>query len=35
MKLAAYLDIDLNWMLVVLGYHGPVSAVEREMIPRM
>lgn len=35
MKLASYLDIDLNWMLVVLGYHGPVSAVEREMIPRM
>lgn len=35
MKLASYLDIDLNWMLVVLGYHGSVSAVEREMIPRM
>lgn len=35
MKLAAYLDIDLNWMLVVLGYRGPVSAVERELIPRM
>lgn len=34
-KLAAYLDIDLNWMMVVLGYHGPVSPFERELIPRM
>lgn len=34
-RLAAYLDIDLNWMMLVLGYHGKVSAVEREMIPRM
>lgn len=34
-RLSAYLDIDLNWMMVVLGYHGPVSALERELIPRM
>lgn len=34
-KLAAYLDIDLNWMMVVLGYHGPVNAFEKELIPRM
>lgn len=34
-KLAAYLDIDLNWMMAVLGYHGAVSAIEREMVPRM
>lgn len=34
-KLAAYLDIDLNWMMIALGYHGYVSPVEREMIPRM
>lgn len=34
-QLAAYLDIDLNWMMVVLGYHGNVSLIEREMIPRM
>lgn len=34
-RLASYLDIDMNWMMVVLGYHGPVSAVEREMVPRM
>ena len=34
-KLAAYLDMDLNWMMVALGYHGYVSPVEREMIPRM
>ena len=34
-RLSAYLDIDLNWMILMLGYHGTVSAVEREMIPRM
>ena len=34
-KLAAYLDIDLNWMMVVLGYHGPVSPFEKEITPRM
>lgn len=34
-RLAAYLDIDLNWMMLVLGYHGVVSAIDREMIPRM
>lgn len=34
-RLASYLDIDLNWMLVALGYHGTISAMEREMIPRM
>lgn len=34
-RLAAYLDIDINWMMVVLGYHGPVSAIERELVPRM
>lgn len=35
LKLAAYLDIDLNWMMLVLGYHGVVSAIDREMVPRM
>lgn len=35
LKLAAYLDIDLEWMMVVLGYYGPVSIVEREQISRM
>lgn len=35
LKLAAYLDIDLNWMLLVLGYHGTASTIDREMIPRM
>lgn len=35
LRLAAYLDIDLNWMLLVLGYHGVASAIDREMIPRM
>ena len=35
MKLASYLDIDLNWMMAVLGYHGSASVAEREMIPRM
>ena len=35
LRLAAYLDIDLEWMMIVLGYHGPVSIVEREQIPRM
>ena len=34
-KLSAYLDIDLNWMAAALGYFGPVSPFEREMIPRM
>lgn len=34
-RLASFLDIDLNWMLVVLGYYGEVSAIEREVIPRM
>ena len=34
-RLASFLDIDLNWMLVALGYHGAVSAIEREIIPRM
>ena len=34
-RLAAYLDIDLNWMMIVLGYHGRVSIIDREMIPRM
>lgn len=35
LRLAAYMDIDLNWMLLVLGYHGIASAIDREMIPRM
>ena len=35
LRLAAYLDIDLNWMMRVLGYHGAVSAFERDVIPRM
>lgn len=34
-RLASFLDIDLDWMLVALGYHGAVSAIEREIIPRM
>ena len=34
-RLAAYLDIDLNWMMIVLGYHGTVSSIEREITPRM
>ena len=34
-KLAVYLDIDLNWMMFTLGYHGTVSAIEREVTPRM
>ena len=34
-QLSAYLDIDLNWMVLVLGYHGTVSTMERETIPRM
>ena len=34
-KLAAYLDIDLNWMMYVLGYYGEVSVIDRETIPRM
>lgn len=35
LKLAAYLDIDLEWMMIVLGYGGPSSIIDREMIPRM
>ena len=35
LRLAAYLDIDLEWMMIVLGYYGPVSIVERQQIPRM
>ena len=34
-KLAAYLDLDLEWMEYVLGYHGTVGSMERETIPRM
>ena len=34
-RLAAYLDIDLNWMMAVLNYHGQVSEIEREAVPRM
>lgn len=34
-QLSAYLDIDLNWMAAALGYFGPVSPFERELIPRM
>lgn len=34
-RLAAYLDIDLNWFSMALGYFGTVNPLEREMIPRM
>lgn len=34
-KLTVFLDIDLNWMMIVLGYYGYVSSIERELIPRM
>lgn len=34
-RLSVLLDIDLNWMKYALGYHGPVSFLEREQIPRM
>lgn len=35
LRLAAYLDIDLEWMSIVLGYNGYASAIDREMLPRM
>ena len=34
-RLAVYLDIELNWMHMALGYFGPVNPLERENIPRM
>lgn len=34
-RLSVLLDIDLNWMKYVLGYHGQVGFLEREQIPRM
>ena len=34
-RLSVLLDIDLNWMKYVLGYHGKVSFLDREQIPRM
>lgn len=34
-RLADLLDMDLNWMLVVLGYRGYVSRIDRELLPRM
>lgn len=34
-RLAGYLDMDLNWMMAVLGYYGPICAIDREQIPRM
>ena len=34
-KLAAYLDMDLNWMMAALGYYGQTSALDRETVPRM
>ena len=34
-RLASYLDIDMNWMMIVLGYQGPVSSMDRELVPRM
>jgi hypothetical protein len=33
--LAAYLDLDLEWMEYVLGYHGTVGSMERGTTPRM
>lgn len=33
--LAGYLDIDLNWMMAVLGYHRTICVMDRELIPRM
>jgi hypothetical protein len=34
-RLASYLGIDLNRMMMICGYQGPVSYFEREMVPRM
>ena len=34
-QISAYLDIDLNWMMAVLGYLGHLSDFEKEIIPRM
>ncbi len=34
-RLAAYLDIDLNWMMAALNYYGQIGEIERETIPRM
>ena len=34
-RLAVILDLDLNWMMMALGYHGTLSSIEREMTPRM
>lgn len=34
-RLSVLLDIDLNWMKYALGYHGKVSFLDREQIPRM
>lgn len=34
-RLAAYLDIDLNWMMAALNYYGQLIEVEREAVPRM
>ena len=34
-RIAAYLDIDLNWLMAVLGYFGPVSPYARDTIQRM
>lgn len=35
LRLAAYLDIDLDWLCRALGYFGEVSPLERELVPRM
>lgn len=34
-RLAAYLDIDLNWMMMMLGHHGKVSGLKNVKMPRM
>lgn len=34
-RLAAYLEIDLNWMMKVLNYVGQINEFEKENVPRM
>ncbi len=34
-RIAACLDIDLNWMMAALGYLGPVGSFDGNDVPRM
>ena len=34
-RLAAYLDIDLKWMMAALHYYGSTGIFEGEIVPRM